>query len=45
MNLLVGTDSGLMLLDRSGHGKGERLGGGANEWAWLGWRAQLTIHM
>ncbi len=26
VNLLVGTDNGLLLLDRSGHGKGEQNG-------------------
>ena len=30
VNLLVGTDNGLLLLDRSGHGKGE----GERGWAW-----------
>ena len=32
VNLLVGTDSGLMLLDRSGHGKGKGKGKWCGYW-------------
>lgn len=34
VNLLVGTDSGLMLLDRSGHGKGKGKGKWCGYWVW-----------